>query len=510
MSGFSLSTGLTLMGLASATALATTPPIITEALSADPDDQLIGNINTGTSIERYLADLIQPIRAHGKDGEFLTKADIDTERRKELADARASALALALRFDLNGDAIITREEVEQGQEPRNDWVRGSKDRLFDQYDLNNDGKITVAEINDVTEEEGRQYQADRLEALLSLDPNKDGRLTVAELSQLGRSAFTKIDTDGNGLISADEYRASEPARQRIRDASRRMQLERFGSRCLMAAAVPHDQIIAVGVYGAQTLSPLAIGGQDQATDFTVVHIEKGNTPLYVVLTSYEGMLWKFEGDVRRISRVAVASFTKTADRIPAVGVAGVKANQVTFLRGDCLHYFSNTDSNEGLQAHGVIRRSLRRAPDKMFASHSAMAVSLPSGAFENADRKNPPPAPASFDSSAWSDAIRFWPAGIGEVQKGAVVSGTSIANYDVFPSQFGIAQLLGNGSILRGPKGELRIVRPLPRFPAQMFGSHSERLFLAPGVPMPAGDPGHSCIKREDGSGAPIGATCRH
>ena len=98
----------------------------------------------------------------------------------------------------------------------------------------------------------------------------------------------------------------------------------------------------------------------------------------------------------------------------------------------------------------------------------------------------------------WRDAIRYWPGGLVEIDPRSVVTPTTVARYEVLPSQMGLAQLLGSGAIQREPGSRaLRVVKPIPRMPPAMGGAHSEQLILNRDVPTPPGDPVHSCVRRE-------------
>lgn len=89
------------------------------------------------------------------------------------------------------------------------------DRITAQYDLNSDGLIDKGEIDQV-----------RLEQFVRLDRNKDGFLTPAEIDSMRaniplarrplgdgqgrRDPFSRLDTDADGMVSRDEFEASDP------------------------------------------------------------------------------------------------------------------------------------------------------------------------------------------------------------------------------------------------------------------------------------------------------------
>jgi hypothetical protein len=98
----------------------------------------------------------------------------------------------------------------------------------------------------------------------------------------------------------------------------------------------------------------------------------------------------------------------------------------------------------------------------------------------------------------WKQALRFFPGGIAIVEPRKVISRASVASYRVYPHQLGLAQLIGSGAIERTQEGALRIVKPIAHLPPEMGGGHSAGLIVAKGIPMPPGDPVHSCLFSED------------
>jgi hypothetical protein len=73
----------------------------------------------------------------------------------------------------------------------------------------------------------------------------------------------------------------------------------------------------------------------------------------------------------------------------------------------------------------------------------------------------------------------------------------------VLPQGFGLAQLVASGALEARRDRYFYIARPIPRFPAGLYGAHSVTFVLGTGVPMPAGTPGHSCVVSE-ATGRPL------
>jgi hypothetical protein len=266
----------------------------------------------------------------------------------------------------------------------------------------------------------------------------------------------------------------------------------------MSCSVPspgsNEDVVAVGLYESATLSSAAIGGLDQETNFITVRIEPGDKPLYLVLTSYESMVWRLTGATKRVARVVVSTYHRQPGTgAPASGVIGIAEPKVSFPRPGCLGNFNNaSESPRALERlYGSWLDRIR-----LVTAYSALDVSLPSGAI-TPDPKGTPALPPGFDRSAWSEAARYWPGGIAMVPPKLIVSPATARSYQVLPSQAGIAQLLGSGAMVNSGGG-LRIVKAIPHLPSGMGGAHRADISLASGLPIPDGDLVHACLKIED------------
>ena len=145
-------------------------------------------------IERFIAKLLEPIRNAPTPGK-LTREDVDSANATARARLRAAHVAEFLQSDLNGDGVVTVEEVERadgGRRRKGPVGQGKSKRRADQMsrgleqlldaDRNGDGRLDLAEMLASAERQpagtvpGRQNEFASL--LIELDADGDGAVTI--------------------------------------------------------------------------------------------------------------------------------------------------------------------------------------------------------------------------------------------------------------------------------------------------------------------------------------------
>ena len=265
----------------------------------------------------------------------------------------------------------------------------------------------------------------------------------------------------------------------------------------LPAAAPDDQVILFGAYGGDALSSTTIAGQDEVTVSALVVIEPGATPLYVMLASFGPMIWRFEGAVSRVRQVVLLG---SGPR----GVTGVERARVAAWtethQGLPVSFFS-PDSPEAAAFRAIVENALGRPIDVMAGSYSVGTLALPSATVTPSAR--PTHVPPGFDPAVYQLGLWFTPGGIVDIDPASVISIAPAEPYEVLPQGFGLAQLVASGALEARRDRYFYIARPIPRFPAGLYGAHSVTFVLGTGVPMPAGTPGHSCVVSE-ATGRPL------
>jgi hypothetical protein len=281
-----------------------------------------------------------------------------------------------------------------------------------------------------------------------------------------------------------------------------------GGECTMPAALPDDEVVVFGAYEGDAISTTTVAGQDEVTTTIRVDVAPGTSPLYVVLSAFDSTIWRFEGDTARVRQVVLVG-------VRAQGVTGIDAARVAdqslevgmTTEARCFAPFYDYLSPAGVVARAAVASAIGRSVDRIGGAYSVGSLAVP--ALEvTASMSDPFAIPEGFDLFTYMSAVWFSPGGVVEIEPGAVVPIGAAEPYAVLPQGFGIARLVGAGLLL-AREGYFYIGQAIPRFPAGLSGAHSVTFVLGSGVPIPPGDPGHSCVVSEETGLAVAGTYCR-
>lgn len=470
---------------------------------------------------------------------FLTLGDNEFQLLMQKARLRASAIGNMLVNDLDGDGYITREEAVRvaransaqsvakdsqatrpSPEARDAKVAAQVEELM-KADRDGDGRISTDEARAMVVEKGGDRPVSitspaLTQRLLTLDGDGDGRLSSAEFEAAANRILTALDADGDGVISTDERTAvlaPLKERERVQKEAEARQNEQDRQRAAMAtcglpAAAADEDVALYGTYHGGALSDTAIGPRDIRFSVGRITIEPGASPLYLVLTSYDPMIWQFGGAVDRLRRVVVAPMMGGAT--PLGATVGVNPKVVVYpTRTDCLGGYYDGNETRGVLVARRVEWATGKRPAVLGFQYMTVHLSAPSmshsmkAAYFGAVR--PEGTPAS--GPVWREFLEYSPGGLIRVDPAKLDANHPTHRLAVLPQAAGIAQLIEEG-LLEPVTGNLeggrmpnafRIIGKMT-FPYGLNGAHSTRFILKRGVPMPDGDPGHSCVVPEDPS----------
>jgi len=325
----------------------------------------------------YPANLLRPIDVLATRHGILTQADVDLDVERSLAMDKQVSTSHVMGFDRNDDGVVTREEMERIAKKNSDT--STLQRLLEEYDLDDDGRITKGEIEEVAAERNSTdyYDVSRVRAIIDLDPNHDGQLTSTELTMLGKSAFANVDKDGDGVVSPKEYEITEGARWKVSREAGRRATDKYGPTCRIPTAPPGAKVIYVAVYTSKQSGPFVINGQPMDAQIIDVHISSGQEPLYLILGSYERMIWKFSGATDRVATAVLSSLQRTGLKKSAAAAMALPTDRTVVLRGKCREYLYNGESRDDVEPGSLIRRSLGRKPDRIITNYELNTVTIP-------------------------------------------------------------------------------------------------------------------------------------
>jgi len=479
-------------------------------------------------IEYYVAYIMWFVRENGVDQKRLTVEGLEKKKEADLLKAKNMQYTEVLKFDVNMDGQVDIEK-EVGSLNKQD---SSQDRnkkrditFLTGLDTDQDGIVSADEmriLNAGKRESTMKWNAHKYEEYLSLDPNDDGVLTIEELEALARKTFFMIDKDQDGIIT-DEEREPLLKAKRVMKMSR---LRRVSEKKCNIPPVPEGvKIMGLSVYEGAAVSTATTIGQDELLDAIEVVVEEGLLDTYLILSSYDPVMWVFKGDTDAIKKVIVNGSHISKVGKSRSGIVGFDKGDVIFSDTSCVPYLTDTGSAEYYLAKNAIKKAVGRLPDYLYGVYDPGRITV-KGNGDISSRKvtyvsqevmdkaakeynSPKPylrdkyrpsTPDGFSDGVWLDIMSFHPAGVLQVDPDWVVSVNKAEAYEILPSFFGIAKLIYEGSIEELKRREYRIIKDIPRYPAGMGSGRAVNFLIAPGVKPPKGSPGQSCVILEETS----------
>ncbi|TAL40177.1 MAG: hypothetical protein EPN97_00685 [Alphaproteobacteria bacterium] len=520
--------------------------------------QLRQHFGSGSYRESYVSQIVSQLRQIAPDKATLTKQDIEKMQTRDEKRRRHEQVTQTLVYDDDFDGRVTRDEVVDSMHnsyrsyggaeylrDRDSQVTRQADRVM-KLDTNNDGFVTLAEMAVLTPRE-TSYRGERsFDDLLLLDPNGDGKLTAAELEGLARKAYATIDTNDDGIITAEEAKVlQEINRKDGASSQRRAELQSISADCTLPKVPSGAKLVVIGAYEGRAVSSVSVAGQVEETDVIPLDISKGADKLYILASTFKPVIWKITGDLTRVSHLVIGgpsipegtSNNDMGEGKVNAGETGIPREKVTFFHArNCglNKLWKEPASTE------ILSRLVGVGPASQAAAYSVGNVKIDNSSAGINEKYDLHPVPDGFDAVAWQEYLRSMPGGLFDLQSKAVVSDAPAVDYQVLPNWAGMAKLIHEGALvptkssssalligkpgsqitiqgienIRGGGGETqvtvierpsayRVVKNIPFYPSGLYGGFSTNFVIAKGVTPPKGDPGHSKVTCEEASACP-------
>ena len=195
---------------------------------------LLSRIKPGQTLDRYLEILrIDFFRIDADADGKLTQRDVDQHELMRVIQERANAMAVVMRYDLDGDGAVTEDEIRRAMkyDLRSELAQAAVNltgkppaptaealakqietnvRSIMALDSDNDGKVVSSDAPKLFQRTPRpaavsQYgDAGRARQALTLDTSSKGEVTPADYQGTGEALFREVDADNDGTISQQE------------------------------------------------------------------------------------------------------------------------------------------------------------------------------------------------------------------------------------------------------------------------------------------------------------------
>ena len=421
---------------------------------------------------RYLSVLRGAIAVGGVDRDYVTN-----DMLTKLAQSRNRISGEILVMDLDGDGDVSAAEFEVKQsKSRTDAAKRAQLEYL-AIDLNEDAVMSDDEI--------------RAFANRKLIENQTNRRSGPDLL----IEIFAFDTDQDGTVTVDEVT------NWVNDLPTENRPELQEGKCSLPLPSDEAEIIALSVYGAETLSSVAIGDEDNEVQYTRIEIEPGERPVYLIASSYEAMIWHFSGATDRIEHFAVTSSVSSGN---VVGAIGLQESQLSLQdNNQCISRFKSGGEARERQVKLSVVDVLGRQADH------AVLGSLPGVFLLNDDVSSGSSGyerffgdqPENVSRATWQSFEIFNSGGVARLDPAEVAATHPVTTYSVLPQQAGLVQLEQEGKIklLAGGAvgGTYLLLEPIGRWPTGLAGSHSVQFIVPRHIPVPVGYRGHSGVYAE-------------
>lgn len=270
-------------------------------------------------------------------------------------------------------------------------------------------------------------------------------------------------------------------------------------------ALPADvHVYAAGAYGGAKADFQIDQSGHQATTIRVV-VNKPGESVALVLGAYEPTVWSVGWSPQtRIVAVLVTGYH-------AQQVSGVPANVPTIVstydnRGACGDAYVDDDDGAGA-IEALSKRAYGRAPEATFTAHEGRVLLGNAAAEASLVTDASARDAASF---ALKDAPPAGDAGLEAAVRAGMLRPATEADVQAWREARRRRAPEGHADdaprVAAAPGRAFVVLKPF-RIPAGLYGAHLAAFYVADGVPLPTGNPGHSVIY-DMNTGRCLGAIC--
>jgi Ca2+-binding EF-hand superfamily protein len=434
------------------------------------------------TVEYIRRSLLREFWSTDVDGGGVSESDYRLLRQFDDTNLRAGSISHRLQYDVDGDGVVTRAELELklGDEVRRRLYSGlfsladptdekvareiakAVDRVMKE-DTDGDGRLTFQEILAASRRELgsmpiRQSEPWRISVPLSLDLNKDGIVTESEFMEIVDRILLQADSDRDGKISPEEFRNFS---QRALEATAFFKMDsrsrgagdgnaESDSGCNLPKPSAQAQVLVLAAEQGNALSTVALGDEDEVVTVADVIVQPGAEPLYLVLASRLPVIWRLTGLIDRVERVVAGIERYDASGAPRTGVIGVPRDHVAYPAGrNCMATVLKTGPDQKRRAADWIKHLIGRPADDIIQRASISTIRLPSGLGVDS-RSLIGAVDLPHDGAGaplWKQVLQDHPGGVVRLDPGQVLSRATAKSYDVLPQAAGLAQLVDQGAL---------------------------------------------------------------
>lgn len=481
--------------------------------------ELLKQISRGE--DRYLESVSRELFKLSPDG-VVTKELVELAETRQKVGTRVKKLSLIIQHDLDGNGIVTSEEIELATPFLQTSQRSNLVLVHFEADENKDRDLSYNELivyfDKKADSENIRRRRTSSGSLMHFDFNADGKVDLEEVSSV------------LAALSDDDLKSLTDRRARTRTPAS----------CKAPKPSPGSQVVLLGGYEGPAVSTIAVGGRNQTTSVALITVEEGDVPLYVFASAYDPIIWKFDGATERISQVVIQPrVTRTG---PGAAVAGIAADKVTLVDArSCIEKAYYKAGGQALRAKALLSAHLKTDIKYVVSSYSLDHIKIPSGNVDlekTSKRRKAYRVPTEFTLGAnkyelstsgmrradsageYSNHIpaarqtvrsmmRFYDGGLVPLSLEDITPKKGAELYDVLPQQAGLLQLMADGQLVLTPDQYYHVRKPIARYPAGLSGAHSVRFIVGKGIEPPAGSPGHSTVIMEETGVCISGVHCR-